>query len=261
MSYRFAAALGAVVVAALAVFAGTSLAGNGNGGGHGNANKQSSTSASSPATGGSNTQGVKPSNSTKHDTYATASSDQTKKYGNGKTAGEIATQYGQGDATLYGPGNSQPHKTSCGGHEVDVHALKHHGDSCGTTTTTTSSKSAAVSPSHTTFFAARAPAPSAASSGGDSTPTVTPAAAPAAVPVVTGVKGATHTITPKAATAPVAKPKPVTGVLGATAHLGHAVSSSGTLPFTGLTLTFFALAALGFILVGLSVRRTLRARI
>ena len=53
--------------------------------------KQSSTSASNPATGGSNSQGVKPSNTTKHDTYAKASSDQTKQYGNGKTAGQIAT--------------------------------------------------------------------------------------------------------------------------------------------------------------------------
>jgi hypothetical protein len=28
---------------------------------------------------------------------------------------------------LYGPGNSQPHKTGCGTHQVDVHALKAHG--------------------------------------------------------------------------------------------------------------------------------------
>jgi hypothetical protein len=94
--------------------------------------KQSSTSASNPATGGSNSNGVKPSNTTKHDTYAKASSDQTKKYGNGKTAGQIATQAGYGDATLHGPGNSQPHKVLCGGHEVDVHALKNKGSKCGT---------------------------------------------------------------------------------------------------------------------------------
>ena len=91
----------------------------------------SSTSASNPATGGSNANGVKPSNTTKHDTYAKASSDQTKKYGNGKTAGQIATQAGYGDATLHGPGNSQPHKVLCGGHEVDVHALKNKGSKCG----------------------------------------------------------------------------------------------------------------------------------
>src|SRR5882762_9905555 len=93
--------------------------------------KQSSTSPSQPATGGSNAQGVKPSNTTKHNTYAKASSNQTKQYGNGKTAGQIATQAGFGNATLHGPGNSQPHKTMCGPHEVDVHALKHKAAKCG----------------------------------------------------------------------------------------------------------------------------------
>jgi hypothetical protein len=154
MRHRLAASLLAILVLALAAFAGTSLAGNGhgNGGGggdhgqsqqqqpqqqaqpshgHGSWSKQSSTSPSSPATGGDNSQGVKPSSSTKHDTYATASSNQTKQYGNGKTAGQIATQAGYGNATLHGPGNSQPHKTACAGHEVDVHALKSHGSKCG----------------------------------------------------------------------------------------------------------------------------------
>ena len=100
---------------------------------HGSAAKQSSTSAASPATGGVNSQGVKPSSSTKHETYAAASSNQTKQYGNGKTAGQIATAAGYGAATLHGPGNSQPHKTNCGEkHEVDVHALKNKSATCGT---------------------------------------------------------------------------------------------------------------------------------
>src|SRR3954465_11261900 len=74
------------------------------------------------------------SNSTKHDTYAKSSSDKTKQYGNGKTAGQIATKAGHGNDTLMSPGNSQPHKTApCpGGHEVDVHALKHKSSKCGT---------------------------------------------------------------------------------------------------------------------------------
>jgi hypothetical protein len=153
MRHRLAASLLGTLVLALATFAGTSLAGNGhgNGGGgdhgqsgsaqqqsqsgeghdHGGWSKQSDTSPSSPATGGDNSQGVKPSSSTKHDTYATASSNQTKQYGNGKTAGQIATHAGYGNATLHGPGNSQPHKTACAGHEVDVHALKSHGSRCG----------------------------------------------------------------------------------------------------------------------------------
>lgn len=156
-------ALLSLFVLALAVTAGSAFAGgghgNGDGGSNGNGNsanapgqqkqesapqpstapsapskqesKQSSTSPSAPATGGDNSHGVKPSNSTKHDTYATASSGETKSYGNGKTAGQIATKAGYGDATLHGPGNSQPHKVLCGGHEVDVHALAHKGSKCG----------------------------------------------------------------------------------------------------------------------------------
>jgi hypothetical protein len=159
MQNRHLTGLVVALVLALAAFTGSALAGGGNGngggGGNGNANdhatqapapqtsqpshdshgsssKQSDTSASNPASGGDNSHGVKPSNQTKHDTYAKASSDKTKQYGNGKTAGQIATQSGHGDATLHGPGNSQPHKTSpCpGGHEVDVHALKNKGSKC-----------------------------------------------------------------------------------------------------------------------------------
>jgi hypothetical protein len=175
--HRLVAMLAAV---ALALFTGTALAGgNGNGAGHGNSanapghqqqssqpagpaaspatqpapaaapakhqskqSKQSSTSPSQPATGGSNSQGVKPSNTTKHNTYAKASSDKTKQYGNGKTAGQIATQAGYGNATLHGPGNSQPHKTAAcpGGHEVDVHALKHKGAKCSAVESTAATR-------------------------------------------------------------------------------------------------------------------------
>ena len=82
--------------------------------------------------GGSNDQGVKPDSTTKHDTYARADSDKTKRYGNGKTAGQIATSRGASPSTdLYGPGNSQPHKVlACGHrHEVDVHAIKSYSSS------------------------------------------------------------------------------------------------------------------------------------
>src|SRR5438552_5274108 len=77
--------------------------------------------------------GVKPSSLTTvvaHNTVAPASSNRTKLYGNGKTAGQIATQAGFGSAMLFGPGNSQPHKTNCGPHAVDVHALKAHAAAC-----------------------------------------------------------------------------------------------------------------------------------
>src|SRR5438876_10848422 len=71
--------------------------------------------------------GVKSSSDTAHETHAPASSNQTKLYGNGQTAGEIAQQNGAAPSTiLHGPGNSRPHKAApcAGGHEVDVHALK-----------------------------------------------------------------------------------------------------------------------------------------
>ena len=91
------------------------------------------TAAQTPA--GAPQAGVKPSNDTAHDTHAAASSDQTKLYGNGKTAGQIAIGNGAAPSTvLHGPGNSQPHKAApCSGrHEVDVHALKgKRGRSCG----------------------------------------------------------------------------------------------------------------------------------
>src|SRR5205085_10303153 len=69
--------------------------------------------------------GVKPSSVTSvtlgHNTTALVSSNKTKLYGNGQTAGQIATKAGLGGSTLYGPGNSQPHKVNCGPHMVDVH--------------------------------------------------------------------------------------------------------------------------------------------
>src|SRR2546423_4971601 len=75
--------------------------------------------------------GVKPNNTTKHNTCASADSKQTKLYGNGKTAGGIAMSRGaSGDTKLYGPGNSQPHKVAtCPDkhgkvHYKDVHAVK-----------------------------------------------------------------------------------------------------------------------------------------
>lgn len=80
-----------------------------------------------------NSVGVKASASTGFNTHAAASSSATKLYGNGQTAGEIAVKNGAGaSAILYGPGNSQPHKTglcfSGKMHLIDVHALKAHGN-------------------------------------------------------------------------------------------------------------------------------------
>lgn len=80
-----------------------------------------------------NSMGVKASAATGFNTHAAAASSSTKLYGNGHTAGQIAMKNGAGaSAVLYGPGNSQPHKTGlCFGskmHLIDVHALKAHGN-------------------------------------------------------------------------------------------------------------------------------------
>jgi len=149
MKLRAAACLYAALLLALGAFASSALAGDhshggGSDHGHGNQPSQQSQSSSTDSTSTDNSQGVKPSNSTSHDTHASASSNQTKKYGNGKTAGQIATKAGYGNATLHGPGNSQPHKVNCGGHEVDVHALKHK--SCGDVSGGSSSTPATTTP-------------------------------------------------------------------------------------------------------------------
>jgi hypothetical protein len=232
--------------------------------------KQSSTSAAAPATGGSNTTGVKPSNTTDHDTYATASSDKTKVYGNGKTAGQIATQAGYGTAILHGPGNSQPHKTApCpGGHEVDVHALKHKSSAA---CASSPSQPQTVTPASSATVTVTATAAATVATPAVVTPVATAAsgvqAAPptiALVPSPVGVKGVA--ITKKAPKAPKthqpaqAQAQPAGGVLGATKTLGSTTTSS-TLPFTGLPLWIFALAAAGMIGVGLTLRRASANRI
>lgn len=126
-------------LSAAAILSGVALAGNPHGTPPGHAKGQVNSSVSVSAAAG-NSVGVKSSSTTHFNTHAAAGSNGTKAYGNGSTAGQIAEQYGAGaSADLYGPGNSQPHKTSvCGGkaHLVDVHALKAHGGagSCITTT-------------------------------------------------------------------------------------------------------------------------------
>src|SRR3954469_25962226 len=179
MRFRHAAGLYAALILAVAAFTGTAVAGNGHGNGEGNGggqaqqatappvqpaqqstpvtqsspherkheDKHQSTSGSA-ATTSDNSTGVKPSSSHPKDTHEQASSNKTKQYGNGQTAGQIATKAGYGNATLHGPGNSQPHKTACGTHEVDVHALKNKGSKCGGATSTSSGAVAHESKSH-----------------------------------------------------------------------------------------------------------------
>ena len=188
--------------------------------------------------------GVKPSNTTSHDTHALASSNQTKLYGNGQTAGQIATQAGFGSATLHGPGNSQPHKVLCGPHEVDVHALKAHAAKCAA--------AAAAAGVAATVSAAVSTQPSVASSAAGQAPTTAAAAKAAAAA--------------KRAEAS-AKAKPSThkgGVLGAKAQLASATkhvsrailaTAKGKLPFTGLGLALPILLGLALIAGGYGLRR------
>src|SRR5258705_13057093 len=118
----------AVGILALALFMGGAAVASGHGGGPDKNKNENAVSAQLTTD-----LGVKPSNDTQKDTHAPAGSNQTKLYGNGDTAGQIAIENGATATTvLHGPGNSQPHKVAgCTGHEVDVHALKSHsGDSC-----------------------------------------------------------------------------------------------------------------------------------
>src|SRR5205085_10648546 len=80
-----------------------------------------------------------------------AHADASKRYGSGTTAAQVANASGApSDTTLYGPGNSQPHKvTDCRHkHAVDVHAVKSNSSAAcagaGTSTTVTAGVSAAA---------------------------------------------------------------------------------------------------------------------
>jgi hypothetical protein len=161
-------AIACVCAVAAAAISSAAFAGNGNGNGHGSDQRSDATAQqqgggaggsgatqdTGPAPAGddhvskhdahgpswkqstsSDTQqaGVKPSSTTTHWTKTTvgAKPDVSKRYGNGKTAAEIAKSRGAPDDTvLTGPGNSQPHKVSvCGKPSnksggVDVHAVK-----------------------------------------------------------------------------------------------------------------------------------------
>lgn len=180
--------------------------------------------------------GVKPSNDTAHDTHAAASSDETKQYGNGKTAGQIAVQNGAAPSTiLHGPGNSQPHKAApcSGGHEVDVHALKgKRRKSCGTQPPSppqsTPGPGKVGDPAHGPNAGGNTPAPSASS---PAVPSTSASAKPAVSTKRAGVESAA-------------------GVLSATGAIG-----GGTLPFTGFPIWVVMLIGLALVVFGLTLRR------
>ncbi len=263
-----------VLVLGIAAFAGSAFAGNGNGNGNGRADAGAASApaegsqgaasggsanapgqvkkdaASTEATdGGSADQnagvqaGVKPTNASAHDTHAAASSDQTKLYGNGQTAGQVAIRNGAPRSTiLHGPGNSQPHKAApCSrGHEVDVHALKAkgHRQACGTTSSppgSTPGSNTSTDPGRGSNTAvstsSNASDPGSKSAGSGSSPTR------ANVSSNAGVRASSV-------------------VLGATEAVGQ-----GTLPFTGFPLWIAVLVALVLIVLGLALRRRGRATV
>jgi hypothetical protein len=180
--------------------------------------------------------GVTPSNDTAHDTHATASSDETKQYGNGKTAGQIAVQNGAAPSTiLHGPGNSQPHKAApcSGGHEVDVHDLKaKRRKSCG---------AQPPSPPHSTPDPGKVGDPAHGPTTAGNTPA--PSASPPSDP-------STSTSAKPAVATKHARVESEAGVLSATGAIG-----GGTLPFTGFPLWVVALTSLALIALGLMLRR------
>jgi len=274
-----------VLVLCVLVFAGSAYAGNGNenGNGNGKGNGNGGVAADAAAPGNSanapgqvkdeappapastttttaavtttttaaapeaNATGVKPSNTTAHETHAEAQSDQTKQYGNGQTVGQIAEKNGAPKNTvLHGPGNSQPHKaTPCsGGHEVDVHALKNRrSGSCGSSnrpsdpvpdpgSTPTPKPNDPPVVVTTTAAATKSPSESAPQSGAEGS----------AGEVASSGGGETRGV-----------------VLSATQAIGRAA----TLPFTGQPLWAIVLAGLVLIATGLGLRqiRTAEARV
>jgi hypothetical protein len=189
-----------------------------------------SAAANAPGQNKSSSGGVKPSNSTEHNTSAAAGSTSTKLYGNGQNAGAIAMQNGaSADTKLYGPGNSQPHKVQPCGHPgkgngggFDVHALKSHRNSANCVTESPPSKV----------------------TGDPSTAQPVTAQPTPAGGVAGGYKGGEA----------AEKGTSTSGVLGAVENVG-----TGTLPFTGFPVWILALVALGLTILGAGLRRQTRA--
>ena len=228
-----------------------------------------SASQNSPAT-----PGMKPTNSTSKNTTCTTgggggsgvtcapsssntaatqmgAKDASKRYGNGTTAAQIATASGApSGTTIYGPGNSQPHKVALcpnkknHGGGVDVHALKSHAaKSCASSTPTSTQTMTSQNGSTSVTGTATVTGTTTVKGSRTEAPGLSVAAANG------GVLGVTATVS-----AGKSGNTPVGGVLGALTTVG-----SGNLPFTGFPLWVAALLAVALIGMGLTLRRAGRA--
>jgi hypothetical protein len=272
MTRRFASLTSMFVLAlGIAAFTGSALAGNGNGNGAVNATTPGAPATENASQGPGNSEnapgqvkkdtattkatgdgsadqntatssGLKPTNATAKDTHALATSNQTKRYGNGTTAGQVAVQAGY-TGMLHGPGNSQPHKAALcpGGHEVDVHALKAKGQQkrCGVISTPHGQ-------SQTTNAAV------VASVSGNPTATSNVAGQVSGGAQGAAVSGAGPTA--HGGVLGVTESAPAGGVLGAIESVGQ-----GVLPFTGFPLWVAVVFAMALIVLGLALRRRARA--
>jgi hypothetical protein len=166
-----------------------------------------------------------------------ATSDHSKRYGNQKTAAQIAVSRGGVGIEVRGPGNSQPHKV-CGknGNWVDVHAVKSYAGVCATTVTTTTTQLNEV---RTTLHQ---PPSTSGSAQGVATAAGGAPAAPAGS--VAGV----------AAAAPAGE---AGGVAGAFAAIGGVAGE--VLPFTGFPLWAVVLIAIAAVVIGFTLRHSGRA--
>jgi hypothetical protein len=254
-------------------FTGSALAGPGQGNdtAPGQVKQQQQQSTASTQSSAQTGPGVKPDSTTTHWTHCTTggtpgattctssdnghtpqpNADASKKYGNGKTAAQIAVSRGGTNVQLTGPGNSQPHKvTACGkpGNKsggVDVHAIKSYLPAdCAQAPTQVAATVQAATVAPAIHQAAVAPVTSAPSPVVQVSPaTQSSIAAPApATHGVGAVLGVQKTL---------ASPKPARGgVLGTVTNV-----AGSSLPFTGFPIWFAVLIALALVLAGLALRR------
>ena len=261
-----------VLVLSVFAFAVPAYAGNGNGNGNGNGKDNAGAADSAPGNSASApgqmkkdapmaettttpstttavadqtvppSEGVKPSNETAHDTHAEAQSNQTKQYGNGQTAGQIAIKNGaSGKTVLHGPGNSQPHKAApcAGGHEVDVHALKgRRAGSCGGGGDTPDPPDPQPTPGP-----GDADKPSVIVTAAEQTPSAV--TDPASQPDATGESAG------EVVASSSGEGRQTQRVRGQTQRIGRVAS----LPFTGQELWLAVLLGMGLIAAGLALRQ------